>query len=35
VFIKIGEKEFMVDIVEINLNNPNLKIITDTANSSD
>jgi exopolysaccharide biosynthesis protein len=33
--INLGDQEFLVDIVEINLNNPNLKIITDTANSSD
>ncbi len=26
---------FFVDVIEINLNNPNLKIITDTANSED
>ncbi len=33
--IKLENQEFFVDVVEIDLNNPKLKIITDTANSSD
>lgn len=33
--INVNNKEFFVDIIEINLNNPKLKIITDTANSED
>jgi exopolysaccharide biosynthesis protein len=33
--IRALDQDFYLDIVEINLNNPNLKIITDTANSDD
>jgi len=33
--IKLEDQEFLVDIIEIDLNNPKLKIITDTANSFD
>lgn len=31
----LAEQTFWADIIEINLNNPNLKIITDTANEDD
>jgi exopolysaccharide biosynthesis protein len=33
--IKLEGESFFLDIIEIDLNNPNLKIITDTANSDD
>lgn len=33
--VKVNDQDFFVDVIEINLNNPNLKIITDTANSED
>jgi len=33
--VNVAGDDFFVDIVEIDLNNPNLKIITDTANSED
>ncbi len=33
--VSVDGKNFSLDVIEINLNNPNLKIITDTANSED
>ncbi|MDD3711549.1 MAG: phosphodiester glycosidase family protein [Patescibacteria group bacterium] len=33
--VLVDGKNFSLDVIEINLNNPNLKIITDTANSED
>lgn len=33
--IVLNESDFFVDFIEIDLNNPNLKIITETANSDD
>jgi len=33
--IVVDNKEYFIDVVTIDLNNPNLKIITDTANSED
>lgn len=33
--VSVSSEDFFVDVVKINLNNPSLKIITDTANSED
>jgi exopolysaccharide biosynthesis protein len=33
--VNVAGEDFLLDVIEINLNNPNLKIITDTASSED